>query len=165
VDVRIIAATNQDLNIALRQNTFREDLFYRLNSVRIILPPLRERPEDIIPLLKHFQKKYSDNLKINFTSEALHQLQTYSWPGNVRQLENIVESAVLLGRNNRVDINDLPDEIRETGKPIHALITLEELEKQHIQHVLHNARDKNDAATILGIDPATLWRKRKRYNL
>jgi NtrC-family two-component system response regulator AlgB len=165
VDVRIIAATNRDIKMAMQQNVFREDLFYRLNSVRIILPPLRDRPEDILPLVRHFHKKYSTVPEKEFTADALHLLQTCSWHGNIRQLENTVERVVLLGRDNRIDVSELPDEIHESGKKAPSFITLDELEKQHIQYVLQNAKDKSEAAGILGIDPATLWRKRKRYNL
>jgi transcriptional regulator with PAS, ATPase and Fis domain len=165
VDIRIIAATNQNIERAIQNNSFREDLFFRLNSVHLKIPPLRERPEDILPLIRHFIKKYALDENIKITPDAIKLLRAYPWKGNIRQLENSIERAVLLSQSNQITPSDLPGEIREFSHQKHNLIPLEELEKKHIGHVLQIAKDKTEAAKILGIDPATLWRKRKRYKL
>lgn len=165
VDVRIIAATNRNLEEAIKEGTFRKDLFYRLNAVRIQLPPLRERPEDINLLISHFIKKICPEDIITISPDALKACKQYRWSGNVRELENMMERAVLLAKNSIIKLTDLPEEIRSAlDNPIE-LQTLEEIEKLHIKKVLQNSNDLNHAAQILGIDPATLWRKRKRYNL
>lgn len=165
VNVRIIAATNRNLEEAIKEGTFRKDLFYRLNAVRIQLIPLRERPEDINLLIGHFIKKICDDENITITPDALKALKRYRWSGNVRELENTMERAVLLAKDDIIELNDLPEEIRSTQTALDELQTLEEIEKLHIKKVLQIANDLNQAAQILGIDPATLWRKRKRYNL
>ena len=165
VNVRIIAATNRNLEEAIKEGTFRKDLFYRLNAVRIQLLPLRERPEDIKLLVGHFIQKIGIDENISLSPEALKALKRYRWSGNVRELENTMQRAVLLAKNGIIELNDLPEEIRSSHTISDDLQTLEEIEKLHIKKVLQISSDLNQAAQILGIDPATLWRKRKRFNL
>jgi NtrC-family two-component system response regulator AlgB len=163
-DVRVIAATNRNLDEALREGTFREDLFYRLNGVRIRLLPLRERPEDIPMLIQHYLSRFSMNRNIEIAPEALAMLRSYRWSGNVRELENVMQRAILLAAQGTIEAQHLPEEIRNAHSE-HPLLSLEEMERQHIKRVLVVAKDLSQAAEILGIDPATLWRKRKKYNL
>jgi NtrC-family two-component system response regulator AlgB len=143
---------------------FREDLYYRLNAVKIKLPPLREREGDIPLLVQHFLKKFGHQAEIS--DDAISALGSYSWKGNVRELENVIERAALLARGENIQMYHLPEEFQSsvpsTGRPP---LTLEEVERQHIIRVLRTAKDLDEAATQLGIDPATLWRKRKKYNL
>lgn len=164
VDVRVVAATNRNLDEALKEGTFREDLFYRLYGVRIRLLPLRERPEDIPLLIQHFLTKFAPHASMTVSPEALKMLRAYRWSGNVRELEHAIQRAVLLAGNGPIELQHLPEEIRSAPSEQRPL-SLEEVEKLHIKRVLHVARDLNEAAEILGIDPATLWRKRKKYGL
>lgn len=163
-DVRVIAATNRNLDEALREGTFREDLFYRLNGIRIRLLPLRERPEDIPLLIQHFLTKFSPGSQFTIAPEAMKVLRSYRWSGNVRELENVIQRAILLSNNNRIEVEHLPEEIRMSQEQYPPL-SLEEVEKLHIKRILQIAKDFDEAAQILGIDPTTLWRKRKKYNL
>jgi NtrC-family two-component system response regulator AlgB len=163
VDVRVLAATNRNLEAAVSQGLFREDLFYRLNAVRLKIPPLRERVEDIPLLVQHFLKKFGSASDV--TPEAMQALQGYGWKGNVRELENVIERAVILARGGTIEFQHLPEEFQAVAKPSRHLLSLEQMEQQHIIRVLRIARDLDEAAHILEIDPATLWRKRKKYNL
>ncbi|HAL55905.1 MAG TPA: sigma-54-dependent Fis family transcriptional regulator [Bacteroidetes bacterium] len=165
VDVRIIAATNRNLEEALKEGTFREDLYYRLNAVRLKLPPLRERPEDVPALIQHFMQKFSKSRALELSPEAMKALRGYRWSGNIRELENVIERAVVLTQNGTIQLFHLPEEVRAESSQALAAQSLEEIEKLHIKKVLQRAKDYDEAATILGIDPATLWRKRKRYGL
>lgn len=165
VDVRIIAATNKNLEQAMNEGTFRKDLYYRLNTFRIKLPPLRERPEDILLLTEYFIEQFAEGRKISISPEAAKALRVYRWTGNVRELENVIKRALLLAKNDVIELNDFPEEIQFALQNPQLPLSLEELEKQHIKKVLQIAKDLNEAAQILGIDPATLWRKRKRYDL
>jgi len=169
-DVRVIAATNIDLEKAVRDGRFREDLFYRLNVIQIILPPLRERQDDIIPLaerLLQFFGRANHRQFLGFSEEALNAMRNHVWPGNIRELRNIVEHAAIMCRGDRVGIEHLPDSLRprlavtQLGDPV----DLETIEEQHIRRVLASAKSLQEAADILGIDQATLWRRRKQYGI
>jgi NtrC-family two-component system response regulator AlgB len=163
VDVRIIAATNRSLDEAVQSGALREDLYYRLNAVRLKLPPLREREGDIPLLVQHYLAKFGS--KGDISREALEALGRYSWKGNVRELENVIERAVLLARSEKVQLHHLPEEFQNTLPSAAHVLSLEEMERQHIIKVLRIAKDLDEAAGTLGIDPATLWRKRKKFNL
>lgn len=165
VDVRVISATNKNLDEALKEGAFREDLFYRLNGVRLKLLPLRDRPEDIPLLLEHFIKKFSKDAALEISAEAIKVLRAYRWSGNVRELENVMQRAILVARNGVIERAHLPEEFLAATQRADHTLTLEELEKLHITRVLQQAQDYQKAAEILGIDPATLWRKRKKYGL
>jgi len=174
VDTRLITATNRNLKQMVTEGTFREDLYFRLNVVRIFLPPLRERREDIPLLCDHFLKELSRENEKNiegFTPEAMEALSRYDWPGNVRELRNAVERMVVLARGNRLTLRDIPPEIRnETGSPRTAAIpqttTLEEAEKLLIARALaDNNGNRTQAARQLGISRRTLHRKINEYGL
>jgi two-component system, NtrC family, response regulator AlgB len=168
-NVRVIAATNRRLEDLVKEGKFREDLYYRLNVITIEMPPLRQRPLDL-PLLadqhlKLFARQAGRPIK-EFTSAALSAMQRYPWPGNLRELRNVIERAVILAPADKIDLNDFPDTLRgsqPTGAMIGNRVSLEELEREHIMRVIEIANSMDEAAQILGIDPATLYRKRKRY--
>ena len=163
VDVRVISATNRNLDEALKEGSFREDLFYRLNGVRIKLPPLRERPEDVPLLIHHFLKKISKDRDIKISPEADKILKAYRWSGNVRELENVIERAALLAANGIIEPVHLPEEICNDSS--HNALSLEEAEKLQIKKVLQIAKDYDEAARILGVDRKTLLNKRKKFGL
>jgi DNA-binding NtrC family response regulator len=163
VDVRVISATNRNLDEAMKEGSFREDLFYRLNGVRIKLPPLRERPEDIPFLIHHFLKKYSKEKNIEISQDADKALKAYRWSGNVREMENVIERAALLSANGIIEISHLPEEMRTASE--HKALSLEEIEKVQIKKVLQIAKDYDEAAHILGVDRKTLLNKRKKFGL
>jgi NtrC-family two-component system response regulator AlgB len=165
VDVRVIAATNRKLSESLRDGSFREDLYYRLNAIRISLPPLRERAEDILLLIHHFLKKFSPEVSVEISQEALKLLTTYSWPGNIRELENVMERAVLLAKQKIIEVSHLPTELQNPEQTKAGLLSLEDVERQHISRVLKVVKDLDEASKVLEIDPATLWRKRKKYGI
>jgi transcriptional regulator with PAS, ATPase and Fis domain len=174
LDVRVIAATNKDLESLVKAGDFRGDLFYRLNVVTVHLPPLRERQEDIPLLATHFLRKYSEmNQKLisHITPPAMDLLCRYDWPGNVRELEHAIERAVTLTMNTCILPEDLPPKLQhqaDSQRPGHdePLLTLEELEKEHIQAVLRATQgNKKKAAQILGINRRSLYRMAKRYGL
>jgi len=169
-DVRVIAATNMDLGRAVQEGRFREDLFYRLNVIQVTIPALRERPEDIPGLANHllaFFGRTNHRGSLEFTPEALQALMSYAWPGNVRELRNVVERAVILCPAPRIGVGHLPETVVQTepAPRIGDSVTLEQIEEQHIRRVLAIARNLQEAADTLGIDQATLWRKRKQYGL
>jgi two-component system response regulator HydG len=177
VDVRIVAATNRDLEHEVQLGNFRPDLYYRLNVIPILLPPLRERGDDVPLLIDHFLHRYMPNysgdLARHLSDEARDLLCRYSWPGNVRELENIVERAVILHHGEGpLGIDDLPEKLvgaarRSADSPIRESgITLEELERKYMIQVLNETGwHKKRAAEILGINPSTLYRKIKSYGL
>jgi two-component system, NtrC family, response regulator AlgB len=167
-DVRIIAATNTDLEKAVQSGKFREDLFYRLNVFRIELPPLRDRQEDLVPLAERLLAGLSGHKKLlGFTPEARDAILGYAWPGNVRELRNVLERAVILCHGERIGVEDLPAGFsrRAPSEQIGDAISLDRLEEVHIRRVLASSRSLEDAAQVLGIDPATLWRKRKKFGI
>jgi NtrC-family two-component system response regulator AlgB len=171
-DVRILATTNRDLVAAVAEGAFREDLLYRLNVIEVILPPLRQRPHDILPLADHllrFFARQNHKAITGFTEEARTAMIHYPWPGNVRELRNAIERGVILASGRTVGLVDLPAQI---GSPplsrtveVGGAVTLDELEAEHIRRVLTKAATMDEAAVVLGIDPSTLYRKRKRYGL
>ena len=165
VDVRVIAATNRNLDEAMKEGAFREDLFYRLNAVRLKLVPLRERPEDIPMLIQHFLEKFGKGNEVNLSTDAMKSLRSYRWSGNVRELEHVIERAVLLAQNGTIEPSHLPEEVRTAAEQSGDARSLEEMEKLHIKRVLQQTKDLDEAARVLGIDPATLWRKRKKFGL
>ncbi|HXN84688.1 MAG TPA: sigma-54 dependent transcriptional regulator [Candidatus Binataceae bacterium] len=172
VDTRIIAATNRDLQQEIAAARFRTDLYYRLNVISLRVPALREHMEDLLPLAEKLLAEAAARNKrseLRFSAEAQKALTDYSWPGNIRELRNIVERAVILSRGTLIQREDLPDAI---FRPLTARLTdlaadatLEEMEAEHIKRVLAQAPTLEDAADTLGIGIATLWRKRKRYHI
>ncbi|HXZ81615.1 MAG TPA: sigma-54 dependent transcriptional regulator [Terriglobales bacterium] len=174
VDVRVVAATNRDLEAAYRAGTFRKDLYFRLNVVTINLPALRERRSDVPALVQAFLARYATNSKIQLTPAAMNCLLQYDWPGNVRELENCIERAIALGNHQTIDVHDLPPAIRASsdGLPVirgdvsASSSNLEDLERETIRRVFEQAKgDKVLAGKMLGISRATLYRKLKRYNI
>ncbi|HEY6948092.1 MAG TPA: sigma-54 dependent transcriptional regulator [Gemmatimonadales bacterium] len=173
VDVRILAATNRDLEEEVRRANFRSDLFYRLNVIAVNLPPLRERRDDLIPLMEQFLENMSQEsggeIKA-LSSDALDAVTVYEWPGNVRELENALEHAVVLSKGNLIEASALPERITKRKKePLVAERsyknpTLEVIERAYIMYVLQaEGGNKTRAAEVLGIDPSTLYRKLSRY--
>ena len=170
-NVRLVAATNRDLPQMVKDGTFREDLLYRLNVISVVMPPLRERPEDLAQLAQDFVLRFASNYRRparGFTIAALEAIRLYDWPGNIRELQNVVERAVILSGGEQIDVDTLSmAESRERqGRPrIGDPLSLEELEKTHIRGVMASASSLDSAAKILGIDVSTLYRKRKQYGL
>jgi two-component system, NtrC family, response regulator AtoC len=176
VDVRVIAATNRDLEAAYRAGTFRKDLYFRLNVVTVHLPPLRDRRSDIPMLVHHFLDRYAQGSHLQVTTVAMKSLLHYDWPGNVRELENCIARAITLGDRQVIDIGDLPPTIRgeqseSGGTTTHETASLSttalaEMERMTILRVFEQANgDKALAGKMLGISRATLYRKLKRYNI
>jgi NtrC-family two-component system response regulator AlgB len=169
-DVRILAASNIDLSKRVASGNFREDLFYRLNVITLQMPPLRERPEDILTLATSFLAYFCqvNHKKIRgFSSDTERLLVNYNWPGNVRELRNTIERAVILGSNPLIEKTDLPGSISPVSGVACPgdMISLAALEEFHIKRVLGRTSSLQEAADILGIDQATLWRKRKNLGL
>ncbi len=172
IDVRVIAATHKDLKKAIANQTFREDLYYRLSVIPIVIPPLRHRPEDIPLLAHHFLRKYSalnNGKNVSLTQEALRKLISFTWPGNVRELENMIERVVVMSRSTEIDAADIPNSDQSSseqffGNATNDFPTLEQLEKRYIELILEKAGGKKEkAAQILGINRRTLYRKEKDY--
>ena len=175
IDVRIVAATNRDLEACYKAGTFRKDLYFRLNVVTIQIPSLRERKSDIPALVQSFLARYAPDEKLQLTASAMNCLLQYDWPGNVRELENCIERAIALGNHKVIDVQDLPPAIASAA-PVMAGATpvaaqsnsgnLEDLERETIRRVFEQCNgDKALAGKTLGISRATLYRKLKRYNI
>jgi len=189
-EVRVVAATNRNLRQRVAEGAFREDLFYRLNVIAVSMPPLRERPEDLGRFADHYLRHFAQQCGrklAGFTDEAALCLRRYGWPGNLRELRNVIERTVIMAAGDRIAASDLPAELRgqsaasgaipaaahpgtagATGGPVAeagALITIDELEETHIRRVLARTRSLVEAADVLGIDQATLYRKRKKLGL
>ena len=173
VDVRIMAATNRDLDAEYKKGTFRKDLYFRLNVVTISLPPLRERRSDIPILAAFFLERLAPGRGVQLSSNAMKALLAYDWPGNVRELENCLERAVALGDQPIIDVNDLPPAIAHSevhAQPLDLQAAsgtdLEDIERATIERVFSQVKgDKALAGKMLGISRATLYRKLKRYNI
>jgi len=173
VDVRMIAATNRDLEADVRAGRFREDLFFRLNVINVTLPPLRDRRADLAALTDHLLAVVAARHRrapLHLAPEARRVLTGYRWPGNVRELMNTLERAVVLSRGDTIRTEDLPDRLLAPAPAGAAAaapteLSLEELERRHIEQVLSEAATLEDAAARLGINPTTLWRKRRRYGI
>ncbi len=175
-EVRIVAATNRDLKKRVEEGHFREDLFYRLNVITVQMPPLRERPRDVLRFAEHYLKHSAERcgrVMKGFTPAAEDLLRRYPWPGNLRELHNTIERSVILSAADRVDAKDLPLDLRRTPDgsesagsafepKIGAMVSLEVLEELHIKRVIEHCSGLGEAANVLGIDQATLYRKRKR---
>ncbi len=171
-DVRILAATNRNLEAAIVAGTFREDLLYRLNVIEVVVPPLRERREDLLTLAEHlleFFARQSGKSFTGFTVDARAAILKHPWPGNVRELRNAIERGVILGLGPNIGLADLPAQIGtvppSTQPAIGSAMTLEQLEAEHIRRVLASTATMEEASEILGIDPSTLYRKRRRHEL
>jgi len=175
IDIRLLAATNRDLDEEIKRGTFRGDLFYRLNVIALHLPPLRERRDDIPLLAEHFLHRSAEQAKEEpkrLGPNALEALQSYDWPGNVRELENALERAVILTRAGVIDVSALPARVVERkARPLvseaaPANPTLDAVERAYIMWVLQSeGGNKSRAADVLGIDPSTLYRKLSRYGV
>ncbi len=170
VDVRVVAATNRDIDAEVASGRFREDLLYRLNTVEVTVPPLRERAEDLVPIMRGFLAFFARAAHRpvpDLAPEFVAAVQAYPWPGNVRELRNAMERAIILSPASVLPAEALPERIVARARRAPALggpFTLEEIEREHVRAVVAAAPTIDDAARVLGIDASTLWRKRKRYD-
>ncbi|HMB94445.1 MAG TPA: sigma-54 dependent transcriptional regulator, partial [Tepidisphaeraceae bacterium] len=169
-DVRLVTATNIDLEEAVAAGKFREDLLYRIKVVQLDLPPLRERQDDVIDLAQRFLAKLGQGKSIaGFTEEAENALRKYQWPGNIRELRNVIERAIIFCHSERVGIEHLPanfsQEASSAAVELGDAVSLDTMEELHIRRVLAKYKSLDEAATVLGIDLATLWRRRKKYGI
>ena len=176
IDVRLVAATNADLEEMVEDKRFREDLYYRINVIHIPLPPLRARAGDVVLLAQHILKHYAavfDKKVVGLSSAAAERMMTYEWPGNVRELTSCLERSVALARFEEIQVEDLPEKIRSSrhklslsGTDMPELLTLEEIERRHVLRVLEACDgNRTDAAKMLGLDRKTLYRKLLRWGL
>jgi two-component system response regulator AtoC len=167
VDMRLLAATNRDLAEAIKANTFRQDLYYRINTITVSLPPLRERREDIRLLAEHFLEQNSVYGRKRLSAAALQCLERYDWPGNVRELQHAIQRAVILSTGDEIPEEDLPADVRGGGtSAAPAGGSLEDMERQHIIATLRQVGGhRAKAAALLGIDPKTLYRKILSYSI
>jgi DNA-binding NtrC family response regulator len=176
VDARLVSACNRDPESLVQEGRFRQDLYYRLNVIRIDLPPLRERTEDIPILIEHFMRKFSEQIHRKLEGiepEALDALTNYHWPGNIRELEHTIERAVLLGKEARIGLQDFPpslvarnDHVLPLADAVAKSYTLKDLEKEYIMRVMETVGgNKTEAAKTLGVDRTTLYRKLEEYKV
>ena len=172
VDVRIIAATNKDLQKEVKKETFREDLYYRLNVIPVLLPPLRKRKEDIPLLIEAFTRRFNDQMgtKVSFSRESLEFLMAYPFPGNVRELLNVVERCVALATDEIIRPADLPAHISKSTRAKTTITSLHEVtaeaERNHIIAILRLTKgNRTQAAEILGVSRKTLWEKINLYKV
>ena len=177
IDVRVVAATNINLETAVAERKFREDLYYRINVIHIDLPPLRERSSDILLIAQHFIEHFAlqaDRPVIGVSAEAAEKLLAYNWPGNIRELQNCVERAVSLTQHTELQVEDLPAKVAN-HRPSHVLVVannpsellpMAQVERRYIHRVMQAVRgNKREAARVLGFDRKTLYRKLERYNI
>jgi NtrC-family two-component system response regulator AlgB len=170
-NVRLIAATNRNLADEVKAGRFREDLYYRLNVISILLPGLKERPGDLLRFAESYRKFFAGRLGkriVGFAPAVLTAFSAYPWPGNLRELRNVVERAVILTPGDTIELADLPEELGAPANPavaVGARVSLDELEAEHIRRILTSSRSLDEAARVLGIDPATLYRKRQKLGL
>ncbi len=181
VDVRFIAASNQDLLALVKEGAFREDLYYRLNVVSITIPPLRERREDIPALTVHFLERLGEKYGImrSLSSEAMEALVSFNWPGNVRELENAIERSLVISTSSSIEVWDLPERIRcyqaDESESIKSTVDLlpvqlvqvarESLERELLIHALEEGGSTRAAARILGVSQSTVVRRMKKYSI
>ncbi|MDR3591168.1 MAG: sigma 54-interacting transcriptional regulator [Negativicutes bacterium] len=172
VDVRIIAATNRALEEMVKGKQFRSDLFYRLNVLKLHIPPLRERPEDIIPLANHFLKKYSEKhgIRRKLTGELYRFFIAYQWPGNVRELENLVERLLVIADSDEITLEHVPEEMRRFGEqagvePLTFREAREEFEREFLRRALEKYKSTRKAAEKLAVDHSTVVKKAARYGI
>jgi NtrC-family two-component system response regulator AlgB len=170
-NVRVVAATNRDLSAEVKAGRFREDLFYRLNVISVLLPGLRERPGDLRRLaessLRFFAARVGKRIT-GFSPTVWSAFAAYPWPGNLRELRNVIERAVILATTETIELADLPEEFHGPADPaivVGAKVTIDALEAEHIRRILAASRNLDEAARTLGIDPATLYRKRQKLGL
>jgi NtrC-family two-component system response regulator AlgB len=170
-DVRVVAASNRDLAAEAKASRFREDLFYRLNVIAISLPGLRERPADLKRLAEGARRYFAMRAgkgQIAFSQSVSGAFASYSWPGNLRELRNVIERAVIHAPGDTIELADLPEEFSVASEPtlaVGARVTLDKLEAEHIRRIVASSRSLDEAARTLGIDPATLYRKRAKLGL
>ena len=178
-NLRVMAATNRDLKKCVAAGTFREDLYFRLNVIAVVMPPLRSREGDLIRFAEHYERYFAEQCgrKLNgLAPEAVAWIRAYAWPGNLRELRNAIERAVILTKRDQLGPEDFPAEMRDHSSAVPSangeilpqvgsLISLEKLEEAHLRKILERTPSLTEAAEILGIDQATLYRKRKKIGL
>jgi NtrC-family two-component system response regulator AlgB len=170
-NVRVIAATNRDLKEAVARGAFRQDLLYRLDVISFHLPALRERPGDILPIAENelpILAAHTGSPVKGFSKAAREAMKRYAWPGNIRELRNVIERATILASGDEIEVGDLPfssDDVPATRPSLGGMFSIEEIEAEHIRKVLNRTSTLQEAATILKLDPTTLLRKRKSLGL
>jgi DNA-binding NtrC family response regulator len=165
VDLRLISATNRELRKMVREGSFRSDLYFRINTIHLVIPPLRRRPEDIPALARQIIDHLGAGRTIEITPEAMRAMQAYAWPGNLREMRNVLERAMLLSRGAaRLDVTDLRFDAAADDEPAPEMLTLEEIERRHVAHVVGLENGNIDRAAVrLGVSRSTLYQKLKRY--